>query len=535
MQQSKLYNEIKKILSILFLLIFIPILISVIFIGNKANYPEYYKLNTKVDNWVIFLASLLLAIVIFFIVSAINRIGATSRGRVVFNIFLALLFVGVTLINIKLCKSLAFLTGWADPLNAQYSGHRMLEGISIDEGTWYYGLCPNNIPIAYICALIFKLLNLFPNFIYGADFFVIEVNCWIISVSGFFICLCTQKLSEKYGMTVMAAFAYIALFCVSPWKLFFYTDTAGMFLPIVTLYLYLCYRKCSSNIKKLLWIMLCITGMLSGMIKPTAYTCLIAISLVEICRCFFLEKKKILGFLIIFGGLILSFILVNLALKDYIYDYAKYTPNEDLVGTWTYYLNMGSNEEYMGTNNPVDSGLLIGEYSGRPGSERREAEINSFLSRTKERGLWGNISFWNRKLTMTFNDGTFSWFREGNALFYTGEYADISANPYKELLRNIFWGDGEYYSYYETYAQWIWIFVLLGLTGVAFNLFEKSENDNTEILVTLVIGIGVILFQMLFETRARYLICSLPLLIVMATMGYNWYFEKISRISLFNK
>jgi len=299
----------------------------------------------------------------------------------------------------------------------------------------------------------------------------------------------------------------------------------GMLFPVVALYLYLCYKNTQKKAKYIFLPFVALFGVAAGLIKPTAYTCLIAIVLVEGCSFIFNSKedfkKRAANFGVLVLSVIMAFILVNVAFKAHIYNVSGFTPDKDLEGTWSYYLNMGSNEEYMGTNNPVDSGLLVGEYSGRPGSERRAAELESFFTRTKERGIFGNLSFWNRKLTMTFNDGTFSWFREGIAAFWAGEYDDISANPHKETLRNIFWGDGEYYPYFETYAQWIWICVLVGILGVGIAGFIKGEKDTSFLLS--VICIGVILFQMLFETRARYLICSLPLLILASVEGYRFY------------
>ena len=514
---------IKRIAAAIFFLIYIPVFFSVVFIGNRANYPDYYKLDTIVPGVVLFVAALLLAVVFFYVKKGFDKIAVTTKSNLILDAVLALLFVVITIVNIKLCKSIVFVTGWADPVNAQYSGLRIIEGVSINEGTWYYLLCSNNVPIAWICSLILRLYRMLPDFLYKSDFFVIEVNCVIISLTGFFTCLSVKKLTRNFGSTVVAFLIYAGLICVSPWKLIFYTDTAGMLLPIVTFYLYLFYKEKEGVVKYIFAFSMALTGIFAGFIKPTAYTCLIAIVIIEICTLIFDKngvslKKKLCDTSVMLAFICVAYLLINVALLGHIYKVSGFTPDKDLEGTWSYYLNMGSNEEYMGTNNPVDSGLLVGEYSGRPGSERRAAELNSFMSRTRERGFFGNLSFWNRKLTMTFNDGTFSWFKEGLAAFWSGEYDDISANPNKELLRHIFWGDGEYYNYFETYAQWLWFFVLTGLTGLLTALFRK---DKPKALLLTVICIGVILFQMLFETRARYLICSLPLLMVASIEGYN--------------
>ena len=94
---------IKKSVSILYLLIYLPVLASIIILGNKANYPDYYKLDTIVPNWVLFLAALLLAIVFFFLAKAIDKIPYNKKSNLIFNISIAVAFVIITIINIKLC------------------------------------------------------------------------------------------------------------------------------------------------------------------------------------------------------------------------------------------------------------------------------------------------------------------------------------------------------------------------------------------------------------------------------------------------
>ncbi len=474
----------------------------------------------------------MLAALVFFVKKYIDKIELTKKANLITNLALAVLFVVITVVNIKLAKSIIFVSAWADPNNAQYSALRIVECKSINDGTWYYLLCSNNVPIAFFASLILKLYRSFENMRYASDFFFVEVNCVIIAVAGYFLCLTAKKITGKLSWTVLTFITYGALFALSPWKLIFYTDTAGMLMPIVTLYLYACIKKSfapDEPVRYWALSLLCVSGMLGGLIKPTAYTVLIAIVIIEAIQLIFNKEKskeaKKTETLAWVASLVIAFILINISFKGYIYQEAHYEPDKELEGTWTYYLCMGSNEEYMGTNNPVDSGLLVGEYTGRPGSERRAEELNRFVTRTKDRGVFGNLSFWNRKLTMTFNDGTFSWFREGIAAFWAGEYPEeLSVNSHKEFLRNLFWGDGEYYPIYETWCQLIWIFVLIGLPGVAISLITEKEHKH-ELLLTVTL-IGIILFQMLFETRARYLICSLPLIIVASVAGYSYYFDK---------
>ena len=70
---------IKRIAAAIFFLIYIPVFFSVVFVGNRANYPDYYKLDTIVPGVVLFVAALLLAVVFFYVKRALIRLRLPQR------------------------------------------------------------------------------------------------------------------------------------------------------------------------------------------------------------------------------------------------------------------------------------------------------------------------------------------------------------------------------------------------------------------------------------------------------------------------
>ena len=75
--------------------------------------------------------------------------------------------------------------------------------------------------------------------------------------------------------------------------------------------------------------------------------------------------------------------------------------------------------------------------------------------------------------------------------------------------------------------------IIFSIPGFCFVDKEKREVC-MPILVSL---LGIIFYLMLFEARARYLLCFLPLIIMAAALGMKQYYEglKIVVVHICNK
>ena len=183
---------------------------------------------------------------------------------------------------------------------------------------------------------------------------------------------------------------------------------------------------------------------------------------------------------------------------------------------------MGLNEATTGAYNSEDA--LFGEFQTSR-SDRIEAELERASQRLKDRGLWGDIYFYLRKLVMTFNDGTFGWNMEIYVYdYYPGEMASNTALT--QRLRSIYWGNELNYDVggYKTFCQLVWIFAMLGIPGIC--LADESTREKYGFLI--VCFLGIFFYQMLFEARARYLYCFLPAILPMAACGIQHYTCRIT-------
>ena len=125
-----------------------------------------------------------------------------------------------------------------------------------------------------------------------------------------------------------------------------------------------------------------------------------------------------------------------------------------------------------------------------------------------------------RKSLVIFNDGTFAWGVEGS--FYAKIFAE--KNSYMSpLLRDLFYSTGHAHKKLATMEQALWLFTLL-MSGLCFIL--KKDKFLTTIATSLV---GIIMFNFLFEARARYVMIYVPIFIFLAMISLRHITEVIAK------
>lgn len=233
-------------------------------------------------------------------------------------------------------------------------------------------------------------------------------------------------------------------------------------------------------------------GFLGSLIKPTVFIVPIAIVLYGIVRWLsnFRESWKEIFIRLV---LIVVAFFMYLGCKQYIYEDVGYEPNKESLFTAAHFMMMGLNEESTGS---FHSGDVAISGSVRLLEDRTERQFEVIKERLENKGFFGYIGFLLKKMVMTFNDGTFGWGREGA---YTPDvypiYADAS---YVALIRDIFMPNYLYSGYFNTYSQTVWLLIIF--------------------------------YLMLFEARARYLICFLPVIIMAAALGMEQYYEMLKMV-----
>ncbi len=514
---NRRYQICFNILAVVFLSILVPTLFCITMWGNTMDYNLATKLLCSCGNKRILLYSGMIVFLSFIFIYLSRKVLITKKTSVILSMALGALFILLFVWNIKICECINIAQGW-DVSCVVGGAYRLNKGGYIADDT-YFSVYPNNVPITFILYRLFQFADGLDNFKYVQDFMWILVICAMVSVTGYVSCIIVKKLTNSFSLTIVAAFIYFVIMLLTPWKTTPYTDMFSMMFPVLSLNLYVLYRLSQRKwLKYTLWFFCIGLGLLGAMIKITVAIVLITILICEaISNLPEIRKQK--KELLIKLGLIVLAVLLYWGLKNHIYNVTQYTPNKEASMKAVHYLMMGLNEESTGSYSSEDYGYSC---SFDTQKERIPAQFKKVGERLKEKGILGYPKFVVTKMVMTFNDGTFGWGREGS---YNYPYPIYSTN--KELIDNIqayFLPDAVKSTEFGTHSQTIWFVIIFSLPGVCL-VSNKEKEKYMPLLLSIV---GMILYLILFEARARYMICFLPVLIVTAVIGIGQYYRMLT-------
>lgn len=116
-------------------------------------------------------------------------------------------------------------------------------------------------------------------------------------------------------------------------------------------------------------------------------------------------------------------------------------------------------------------------------------------------------------------DGSFSWKWEGN---FFGEYRGLH-NELAEKLQSFYYAEDNKMIYNVLQSMWITLQIL-----VCFFAIMLERKKKKELFIALAL-IGINLFLMIFEVRARYLFLYVPYYIVAAMLGVSYIIGKLKK------
>ena len=127
-------------------------------------------------------------------------------------------------------------------------------------------------------------------------------------------------------------------------------------------------------------------------------------------------------------------------------------------------------------------------------------------------GPLGLAKHFSKKMLVLFNDGTFAWGKEGN--FFAVTYDEVNSGVCR-FLRSYYYG--EKLGAFQTIQKVIWVLILL---STAFGVRKNSRYMKEETILMLAV-IGLTLFELLFEARARYIYIYVPIYCILASIGFE--------------
>lgn len=497
-----------NIIKTLMLLFMVWILVLLLFFENTLEYR--CKKEFFISNISIALLFLLVCIGCFFVkqTSTFNKLNGLLlqyTDRIVTTIAILFFFL-----QLYISYNIFFETGWDSgayiiPAARLVSQHAdMTESINN-----YFSFYPNNLFLVNIYAFILKVNQKIGVFC-GEDqlMSIVFCNCLISSTT----CLLTYSVVKKITNVGCAFAGYLislTLIALSPWEVICYSDSFALFIPVLILYVYI-------SAIPVFWktVSLFVCGYIGYSIKPQAVICFIAILIVCVLQ---IDKTTIRRKNVFrcFCGVAVSALLITCMsyTLDKVYEKEGFILDPQKKIGMTHFLMMGMNPDTLGVYNGED--VEISHECQTP-QERTQKNLEVVRERLESFGVGGYFKLLSQKMLTNFNDGTFAWGEEGSFYAVLKTDKNMAIAP---RLKATFYNDGAYFWLYSGMVQIVWIIVLILCFFKSIStVFDKDKMEKSDGVICLSL-IGIIVFELLFEARARYIYIYVPLFILYAISG----------------
>ncbi|MCI8409754.1 MAG: hypothetical protein HFJ09_10895 [Lachnospiraceae bacterium] len=435
-----------------------------------------------------------------------------ERGDELVPIFSVLLF----LVELIISYEILFVSGW-DAGEVSWQASLVAAGEKALDNS-YFSHYPNNLLITFLYSLAYRLMGIVGLQMYGAVIIVI-FQCFLSSLTGYLLYQISKKMFHSNKIAFLVWIIYGLWIGLIPWYMVTYSDPVGIIFPVIILWLYQ-----SMDNKKAIWeksVGIGIVSFFGYQIKPTVLIMYIAILLIVILR--FIEKnecniriKQICGIVVAF------FVVLNIYGH---FDIAKcmgFQLDKEQKLTSTHFVMMGLSQK---TNGVFDKDEVDFSISFPNKEMRQKANIKVIKQRLHEYGFLGMTKHLSKKILTNYNDGTFSWGKEGEFFLEEIEKPELI---FSKVLKSLYYNNGEYRSMFINYMQFIWFMTLFGVFLNFILTFHKKKIADLQ-LITMLALVGIFLFVTIFEARARYLYIYVPLYILVGVQGYFQLFFSLRR------
>ena len=408
----------------------------------------------------------------------------------------------------------------------------------------YFDTYPNNAFLTWVFMGIVRVASVVGlDSVFACDI----VGALSVSVGGAFMALFARRVTGSSTVAYVGLGLYALLFSLSPWISMPYSDTYASGFIGAELYLSACLlmgkreevesRKCpvarpfpvifACSVRK--WLVLALVALIGYLIKPTAAIVLMAAAVVwAIWLLRGNASPRLARVFGLFAGLVVSAALVFGVISPASYRAVGVDADSNKTFGMSHFFMMGQNSDALGGYSDED--VTFSASIADPG-ERAKAEKAMAFERIGERGLSGNLAFYAKKLLFSFGDGTFSWALDGRDRFFTEIYP--KSGPVAHAVRSLFyrveWQADADQTAFRTVTQVLWYAVIVlwavaALGGVVHPrgcayVRPGGMGFPLAALVPVVTLMGLAIYLLIFEDRARYLYCFGPVSIACAAIG----------------
>lgn len=500
---QRLADFADKIIESIFMLLMIGILGCCLFFYN-----ETYITSWRGDNYIpAFLLIPIGGVFLTGVWSLIAKTGQRFSGCKGENSNRYLKYAALILFALQIysVKCYFFRTSW-DVETIRVLAYNMAHGEDVSWASGYFSMYPNNICLVTFFCFTEKLVHLvgLHSMEYEA---LLVISCMISSITGILVFCILKHLTKYNGPAWFGYVIYHLLVGMSPWVSIPYSDSFGLIFPVLILYLYL-IRKHSCH-KAVIWGLIGAIAVIGYQIKPQIVLMFIAIVLIKAVG--LIRDRKCNSKAVI--GVILGIALMEMLCSAVIARFPVEINSESRYGAAHFFM-MGLNQDRDGVWAAEDVDF---SYSFSTAAERDRADINRAVLRIQDMGISGLLTHGIRKTLVNFYDGTFAWAVESS---FFREVYDSSKMPLSKLFHDLYYTpddteNGKYHWIWSNFEQMLWMSVL---TLSVFSILWRKEENVRVIMLAIV---GLIMFELLFEARARYLYIYVPVYVILASCGFS--------------
>lgn len=402
-----------------------------------------------------------------------------------------------------------FLTGW-DVRTIMESAYAIAGGDALIDH-YYFSLYPNNALMTLFFAGIIRIVRLLLGNP-GLDrcvFVLIAVQCVINTVTGYLTLRAARKLTHSRAISGAVLGLYVIYLGLSPRVMIPYSDSLGVLFPVLMVNLYLGMRKEEHPWRY--WLLLCLLAPIIYLIKPQPAIMMIAIAMVEAVR--LLGQRRVKLCLARMGMLALITMLIAGPVFNGLVDLSPIQMNRERNNGMLHFVMMGLNEETIGQYSEKD---VIFSVSALTRAERSQAQMGVIKERLAQMGIGGLAEHIRRKTVETFGNGMFNWGADLANFVDIADKDEVFSPLFKSLTRP----GGVLYPYLEFMSQAIWLALLTAGLGCAAAYRRIRESAERDALCAMMLSlVGLIFFEWIFETGARYLFTFAPIYLLLGVFG----------------
>jgi hypothetical protein len=380
----------------------------------------------------------------------------------------------------------------------------------------YFSTYPNNLLLVFLFSKIIQLVHCL-GFHEHEYFSLLFVQCLLNTGTGLLLYKVLDQLFQKKYLPMVGYVIYFFLIGLSPWVSIPYSDSVCLIFPVLMIYIYMNRKKGKGLFSS--WLIIAIISVIGYKIKPQVLIVFIAMIMINAIEALKLKNKReiLKGVLAILIGIICAGFISQMACSSMNIDI-----DENKTFNMQHFFMMGMNTEKMGVYAQEDVAFSA---SFDTVEERNAADMDLAIERIQDMGMIGVSKQLIRKTLTNYYNGTFCWGGEGN--FFVTVFEDRSS-AFSEFVRGLYYSRdyadvGKYYTVWSNFEQMMW------LTTLAIGIFSAfaAKNSNKDVIMLSIIGLTV--FELLFEARARYLYTFVPLYIVLGVYGIEYAANKIEK------